>query len=136
MTIRLTRRVDFPMVDMAEVVYYPEYFDLAHRFFEEAWPQIWNHDYPTMVRELGIGFPAVRTEAEHLAPLRYGDEIRCALWIESVGTTSVTWRYRFSNAETVCWEATVVTVCVDMRSFEKQPVPAELADALRAVTED
>ena len=136
MAVQLQRRVDFPMVDMAKVVYYPEYFDLAHRFFEEAWPQISGLDYATITGDLHLGFPAVRCEGNHVAPLRYGDIIRCKLWIDSVGNTSVIWRYQFSNADGLCWDATVVTVCVDMRSFEKQPVPPELAAALRNCTED
>ncbi len=32
-----TRRVDFPMVDLAKIVYYPRFWDLAHRFYEESW---------------------------------------------------------------------------------------------------
>ncbi len=36
MAVMLTRRVDFPMLDMAGIAFYPRIFDLAHRFFEEA----------------------------------------------------------------------------------------------------
>ena len=42
MAVILRRRVDFPMIDLAQVVFYPEYFDLAHRFFEESWEEICN----------------------------------------------------------------------------------------------
>ncbi|HIF04247.1 MAG TPA: acyl-CoA thioesterase [Candidatus Poseidoniales archaeon] len=136
MAIELSRRVDFPMVDMAKVVYYPEYFDLAHRFFEESWDEICGINYATLTQEMHVGFPAVRTEANHVAPLRYGDVITCKMWIESVGDTSVTWRYQFSNADGLCWDATVVTVCCDLRTFAKQTVPAELAAALRNCSED
>lgn len=31
------RRVDFPMVDLARIVYYPRFWDMAHRFYEESW---------------------------------------------------------------------------------------------------
>jgi len=136
MAVTLRRRVDFPMIDYAQVVFYPEYFDLAHRFFEEAWLEICGIDYPTITQEMHLGFPAVRTESNHIAPLRYGDDIVCTLWIESVGNSSITWCYRFENQDgLLCWNAKVVTVCVNMKTFGKQSVPPELAEPLRNCTE-
>ena len=77
------------------------------------------------------------TSADHLAPLRYGDDVICKLWIESVGNSSIVWRYLFYNQEELlCWDARVVTVCVNMKTFEKMEVPDEIADALRKCTED
>ena len=137
MAIELQRRVDFPMIDLAEVVYYPEYFDLAHRFFEESWEQICGIAYPVITQQMHLGFPAVHTSSDHLAPLRYGDIVHCKLWIESVGNSSIIWKYQFRNQdEMLCWTARVVTVCVNMQTFEKQDVPADIADALRKCTED
>ena len=137
MAIMLQRRVDFPMIDLAQVVYYPEYFDLAHRFFEESWEQICGIAYPVITQQMHLGFPAVHTSSDHLAPLRYGDIVHCKLWIESVGSSSIIWKYQFRNQdEMLCWKARVVTVCVNMQTFEKQDVPADIADALRKCTED
>ena len=137
MAIVLQRRVDFPMIDLAQVVYYPEYFDLAHRFFEESWEQICGIAYPVITQHMHLGFPAVHTSSDHLAPLRYGDIVHCKLWIESVGSSSIVWKYEFRNQnELLCWTARVVTVCVDMQTFEKRDVPDDIADALRKCTED
>ena len=84
-----------------------------------------------------LGFPAVHTSSDHLAPLRYGDIVHCKLWIESVGSSSIVWKYEFRNQdELLCWTARVVTVCVDMQTFEKRNVPDDIADALRKCTED
>ena len=137
MPVMLRRRVDFPMIDLAQVVYYPVYFDLAHRFFEESWEDICGRSYPEITQEMHLGFPAVETSADHLSPLRYGDDIICKLWIESVGNTSIVWRDQFSNQNgDLCWDARVVTVCVDMRTFEKTPVPDDIAESLRKCTEN
>lgn len=137
MAVVLRRRVDWPMLDVASVVFYPQYFDLAHRFFEEAWEPICGVDYPTLTGKMRLGFPAVRTESDHVAPLRYGDEIVCKLWIEKVGTKSCTWRYQFENQDgLLCWNGKVVTVCVDLDNFESKPIPAELAENLAACGED
>jgi YbgC/YbaW family acyl-CoA thioester hydrolase len=137
MAVVLRRRVDWPMLDVASVVFYPQYFDLAHRFFEEAWEPICGIDYPTLTGKMRLGFPAVRTESDHVAPLRYGDEIVCKLWIEKVGTKSCTWCYQFENQNgLLCWNGKVVTVCVDLDNFESKPIPAELAENLRSCGED
>ena len=61
------------MVDLAGIVYYPVYWDLAHRFFELSWEEICGIDYPKIIQELRLGFPAVKNECEFLAPLKYGD---------------------------------------------------------------
>ena len=34
MAVQLARRVDFPMIDSAQIAYFPRIYDLAHRFFE------------------------------------------------------------------------------------------------------
>ena len=111
MAVVLSRRVDFPMVDMAGIVYYPQYWDLCHRFFEDA----------------------VHTECDYLAPLTYGDTVHCTLWIEKVGESSVTWRYEYYNQHQILvWTATVVTVCVKMDSYEKISVPDFVRSGLLA----
>ena len=52
MAVELSRRIDWPMIDPANVVYYPLYWDLAHRFFEEAWEPICGIDYTTIMAGL------------------------------------------------------------------------------------
>ncbi|MBC8438052.1 MAG: acyl-CoA thioesterase [Euryarchaeota archaeon] len=131
MAVEHKRPVDWPMVDMAEVVYYPQYFDLAHRFFEESWGEICGINYATLTLQDRVGFPAVKTDAEHLAPLRYGDTICCKLWVSNLGDKSCTWSYEFTNQEGVLvWRATVVTVCVDLDSFKSIIIPKKLAEGL------
>jgi YbgC/YbaW family acyl-CoA thioester hydrolase len=133
MAVQLSRRVDWPMLDIAGVVYYPQYWDLAHRFFEEAWPEICGVNYPTLTSEHRLGFPTVSNRCEFIAPLKYGDEVNCTLWLEEVGQHSCRWAYRYvdRSGKTV-WNAEVVTVCVDLDTFEKRPLPDWLAAGLRS----
>ncbi len=120
------------MLDPAEVVYYPEYWDLAHRFFEESWQSITGIDYPAIIGQRRLGFPVVSNEATFDAPFRYGETIHCTLWVESVGTSSTVWRYLFEGESgEQRWTAKVVTVCVDMDSFERRAIPDDIAEALR-----
>lgn len=137
MAVTLSRRVDWEMLDIAGVVYYPQYFDLAHRFFEESWEQIYGIDYPTLTLQKGVGFPTVHTEGEHFAPLRYGDTVVSTLWVEEVGEKSCTWVYRFCSKEGVeVWRGRVVTVCVNLETFKSMAIPEDIAAALRACGKD
>ena len=131
MPLNFSRRIDFPMVDLAGIVYYPVYWDLAHLFFELSWEKICGINYPKILQDLKLGFPAVKNECEFLAPLKYGDTVNCKIWISDVGNKSCTWEYEFTNQNMEkVWIATVVTVCVNMDTFESINIPKDLAESL------
>ena len=133
MAVTQSRRIDFPQVDMAGIVYYPEYWDMCHRFFEGSWPQIAKIDYPTLFGERRIGFPAVDNKATFHAPLRYGDVVECRLWISKIGNSSVEWQYQYFNqGGDLVWSASVMTVCVDMDSLAPMSIPEDLRAGLVA----
>ena len=137
MAVILQRRVDFPMVDIANIVYYPEYWDLAHRFFEESWVKICGIDYPTLTCEKKLGFPAVHNECNFHAPLVYGDIITCKLWISNVGNKSCKWQYQYYNQrKELVWSASVVTVCANMDNMNTLQIPVWLAEKLENCKED
>ena len=133
MAVKLTRRVDFPMLDMAGIAFYPRIYDLAHRFFEESWEEMCGVDYPTMINDMRIGFPVVDIKSEFHAPFRYGDSVTATIWISNVGNKSCTWQYRFNNQNgDLLWTSEQVTVCVDMDTMESSSIPESLRSGLEA----
>ena len=137
MAVRLERGVDFPMVDLANIAYYPRIFDLAHRFFEDSWIPICDIRYADLLLVRKLGFPVVHVESDFLAPLRYGDTITATIWIDRVGETSCTWKYQFHNQESeLLWTSTQVTVCVDMNSMNRISIPEDLRQGLEACKRD
>lgn len=88
------RRIDFPMVDLAKIVYYPRFWDLAHRFYEESWEFTCGMHYNEILSEKKIAFPLVHSEAKFLHPISYGDTVECTITVPrmekppSRGTTS------------------------------------------------
>ncbi|MAY05483.1 MAG: hypothetical protein CMB25_07830 [Euryarchaeota archaeon] len=137
MAVRLERGVDFPMVDLANIAYYPRIFDLAHRFFEDSWIPICDIRYADLLLVRKLGFPVVHVESDFLAPLRYGDTITATIWIDRVGETSCTWQYQFHNQESeLLWTSTQVTVCVDMNSMNRISIPEDLRQGLEACKRD
>ena len=137
MSLELSRRVDWPMIDPAQVVYYPVYWDLAHRFFEESSEKICGISYPVIINEHRLGFPAVSTSSTHHSPLRYGDTVCCILSVSKVGKSSTVWNYSFSDQTgRLVWSGEVTTVCVDLDSFESVEIPPKFADALHKFSEN
>lgn len=136
MAVQLSRRVDFPMIDMAGVSYYPRIYDLAHRFFEDSWVEICGIDYPTIINEMRLGFPVVDVKSTFVKPLRYGDEITANITISDVGSKSCTWDYSFYNQkQELLWESKQVTVCVSMDTMEFKPIPDSLKKGLVSLIE-
>jgi YbgC/YbaW family acyl-CoA thioester hydrolase len=124
MPVKLSRRVDFPMLDMAGIAFYP-------RIFEEAWEKICRIDYPTILMDLEIGFPVVNINSQFHAPFRYGDHVTATIWISNVGVKSCTWMYEFHNQKNeLLWSSEQVTVCVSMKNMESLPIPSELRTGL------
>jgi len=131
MVLELERTVEFSMVDLANIAYYPRIFDLAHRFFEATWPSICGQTYPQVLYERRIGFPVLNVDATFHHPLRYGDTITARITVPHLGTTSLAWRYRFYNQDgTLVWSSRQTTVCVDMDSMDKLPLPDDIRAGL------
>lgn len=94
-----------------------------------------------LVRRLGlIGYfpavPRVRQEADFRAPLWFGQEVSTRLWVEKVGTSSLTyafevWGEAFEARERVCAAAgRVVVVHAPVRAQGSSPWPAPWRSAL------
>ena len=137
MAVRLSRRVDFPMLDLAGIAFYPRIYDLAHRFFEESWEEMCGFGYPHILQEMKIGFPVVDIKSEFHSPFRYGDTVNATIWISKVGVKSCTWQYRFHNQnDELLWSSEQVTVCVSMTNMESLPITTELRTGLEACTNE
>ena len=136
MAVTLYRGVDYPMIDSANIAYYPRIYDLAHRFFEDCWQEICSVSYPEIINSRRIGFPIVSVNTEFIAPLRYGDTIKAIIWISRVGEKSCTWQYRFFNQdEELLWNSEQITVCMDMDSLQSIVIPDDLRLGLEGCVE-
>lgn len=127
MVLVAERSVEFSMVDLANIAYYPRIFDLAHRFFESVWNELCGQSYPHLINERRLGFPVINVESAFHHPLRYGDTITAHISFTRLGTTSLGWRYLFFNQnEELVWSSMQTTVCVNMDTMEPTPIPEDL----------
>ena len=132
-----SRRIDFPMVDSAGIVYYPRFWDLAHRIYEESWEYTCGIHYNEVLENHRLGFPLVHSEANFHHPLRYGDTATCKLTIKRIGNTSITWNFEILNQdEILCWTSVQTTVCTSMDEITKKvSVPEWMREGLSKIQE-
>jgi 4-hydroxybenzoyl-CoA thioesterase len=132
------QKIRFDDVDGAGIVYYPRFFHMCHKAFEDFFDEKGPVAYPKLISEWRRGFPTVRTEGSYTAPLRYGDSARIELCVEHIGTSSLRSRYRiFRNHDNVlAFEGLVTTVCVDLNGFRPTPIEGPLHDFLSAYMKD
>jgi len=126
--------VQFGDIDQARIVYYPRFIHYFHVAMEQFFRDVVGIDYPQVMNEFKLGHPTAHLDVDFKIPLRYGDSVEIETRIESIGTTSVIWNYRVftSGSDAVHARGRVVTVNIDLDSFEKIPIPGWLRSKLEA----
>ena len=88
MAFTSVQKIRFDDVDGAGIVYYPQYFHLCHKAFEDFFDAADSISYPRLINELRRGFPTVAIQSEFSAPLRYGDVAAVSLSVKKIGRSS------------------------------------------------
>ncbi len=123
-TVRLSQ------TDAGGVVYFAEYFNIAHQCYEAFLDTIWPVGQGI---EQGILMPIVHAEADYRAPLRVSQQGRVEMSTREVRRSSYTLGYRIQGDGT----APVVTVqtahAVVGPDWKPRRIPAPLAEALKTL---
>lgn len=130
----VTFPVRFADVDHAGIVYYPRFYHYFHVAFEEFFRlRMSSGAYLDLISRRRIGFPAVRTECDYRAPLRFGDMVRVDMRIERIGGKSIHFRYQAIRqdgasgpAGEVVADGVVVCAVTDLAQFRAIEVPDDL----------
>jgi 4-hydroxybenzoyl-CoA thioesterase len=120
------QRVRFSHCDPAGIVYFPEFFDLAHATMEDWFREGLGHPLPQLIRERRVGTPTVRIECEFLKPLSMGDMLRYELQVAKLGRASLGLRYsgKKDGVEHLRIAQTIVFMSLDTNSAV--PIPDEV----------
>ncbi len=128
-------KIRFDDVDGAGIVYYPQFFHLCHKAFEDFFDDASSVSYPSLINDLRRGFPTVAINSEFMAPLRYGDIVLVKLAIEKIGRSSVTFKYeirRKKDAE-LCFSAHITKVFMDLDSNSVLALPDDMRTLLENI---
>jgi 4-hydroxybenzoyl-CoA thioesterase len=129
--VRYERAVRFEEVDAAGIAFFPRFAAWGHEAMEAFFDQVAG-GYVDLIMRRRIGFPAVKLEAEFLAPVRYGDVVVIETSVSHLGNRSATFTYRMR-----CGERRVATlhhtvVISDLVAMRSTDMPADVRAALEA----
>lgn len=132
MAFTSVQKIRFDDVDGAGIVYYPQFFHLCHAAFEDFFDDASPVSYPAMIRDQRLGFPTVAISSRFCAPLAYGDVALVELAVARIGTCSMEMHYEIRRKRdgTLCFEADITTVLIDLDSQRPVPVPDEFRQIL------
>ncbi|HMN69115.1 MAG TPA: thioesterase family protein [Bdellovibrionales bacterium] len=122
--------VAFDEADGEGIVFFGNYFRLAHRAHEAWLPKIgipWVDWYKH--REYGV--PLRHVEADYRKPLRPGDEFEVRLTVHEIGESSVTFAYEFTSGGAVVALLKTAHVFVSRPAMKKLAIPAEIRAKLQ-----
>lgn len=122
--------VRFDDADGEGIVFFGNYFRLAHQALEQHLPHI-GIPWKEWFANKDWGVPLRHVEADYLQPLRPGDEFLVTVTVVEVGESSVHFSYEFVNADDKP-AARVKTshVFVGRTTFKKLPVPDSIRERL------
>lgn len=117
-------RIRWSDCDPLGIVYYGAYL----RFFEIAEFEMLRAvglPYDVLRVEHGVWLPRKALHAEFHRPAAMDEEIRVAVSVDKIGTTSITFRFEVARASDGAprASATLTVVSVDKETMEKRPVP-------------
>lgn len=137
MKLQRPLRIRFGDIDEAGLVYYPRFLHYYHQLFEDFFYDYLQRPYHHVVQKERYGLPCIQIEASFKKPLKYGANSRIQLEIETLGKTSICWRYQIflledATPETpeLAAEAKITTVGVQMDHFRATEIPHDLRKAL------
>ncbi|MCP4332947.1 MAG: acyl-CoA thioesterase [Gammaproteobacteria bacterium] len=135
MAFESAQKIRFDDVDGAGIVYYPQYFHLCHKAFEDFFDDVATLSYPQLIKEMRRGFPAVAIESQFVSPLTYGDTAVVRVAVDKVGTSSTTFHYRIhrSHDSQLCFEAHITKVFMDLDTRKSEKLPDELRSMLEGM---
>jgi YbgC/YbaW family acyl-CoA thioester hydrolase len=121
-------KIRFDDVDGAGIVYYPQFFHLCHKAFEDFFDDAASVSYPQLINERRRGFPTVAIQSDFSAPLRYGDIAMVKLEIEKIGRSSATFNYEIRRKQDskLCFSARITKVYMDLESDSVLPIPDDI----------
>lgn len=118
--------VPFDEADGEGIVFFGNYFRLAHRALEQFLPSI-GIPWAEWFKNPDWGVPLRHVEADYLRPLRPGDQFEAKIVVSELGESSVHFGYEFLDlAGKPLARLTTSHVFVTRQGMKKTPVPSNV----------
>ncbi len=132
-SVFLTSRFDDG--DPAGIVFYGNFFKLAHHALEEALPRL-GINWESWFRHTDHGAPLRHAEATYHAPLRPGEKFEVRLRLARLGESSLTWEYQFLSPPPqgrLLAELSTTHVFFDLHKRQKMALPSNIREKLQSL---
>jgi len=130
MSISLKFTVPFDEADGEGIVFFGNYFRLAHRAFEQFLPQV-GISWREWFDHEKWGVPLRHVEADYLKPLKPGDEYEVRISVADFGESSVHFNYEFISGGATMAKLKTSHVFVSRPDMKKLNVPEEFVKRLK-----
>ena len=130
---RYVRKVRFEEVDGAGIVFFAHLVRFAHEAMESFFDPL-EGGYVALITQRRLGLPAVRLEADFVAPVRYGDTLCIETTVLRLGKRSAALHYlmrRQADGE-VCARMQHVVVITDLAAMKSCDMPEDVRAQFRA----
>lgn len=121
--------VKFHQTDAAGLIFFNNIFIIAHEAYEQMLISE-GFGIGEILREKDYLLPLVHVEADYKLPLFPGDEIVVQALVSRLGETAYTLSYQILKDKAVAALVKTVHVCMDKKTREKMPIPADLKSGL------
>jgi acyl-CoA thioesterase FadM len=91
--------------------------------------------YPDALGREKVGYPTVKSEADFVRPIPYGETLDMSVAVERIGTRSIVFLYegrRASDGE-MAFRVRNVQVATDMDAWESTPIPDHHREAFQTL---
>ena len=119
--------VRFSHCDPAGIIFYPQYFLLAHDSKEDWFREGVHYPFEQMITRDRRGFPIVKLDADFSRASRLGEELHFEITVRAVGATSLKLDYRCVCGDEERMRMKTVLVMVDL----DKGTPVQVPDWLR-----
>ncbi len=125
------RRVTWSDTDTAQIAYTVRILDYAMDAIEAWWEEVLGVSWYDMVVEREVGGPWVHFDADISAPVTPKDTLESRVFVEKVGTTSLSFRVEGARTDGVrTYLAHLTTVFVDRPTWKPIPIPEDLLGSI------
>jgi YbgC/YbaW family acyl-CoA thioester hydrolase len=122
--------VAFDEADLEGIVFFGNYFRLAHRALEQYLPSI-GIPWPEWFANKEWGVPLRHVEAEYLNPLRAGNEFLAEITVHHIGTSSVQFAYVLHSSDGKIFTRLKTSHVFLLReNYEKMSIPDSIKTRL------
>ncbi|MCP5062211.1 MAG: acyl-CoA thioesterase [Ignavibacteriae bacterium] len=122
-------KISFGETDPGGIIFFAELFKITHIVYERLFENFGTKRNYFLDDEFMI--PIVHTEADFVSPMKFGDEIKCTVMVEDIGSTSFLLKYQFQKNDKIMATSKTTHVMVNKNNFVKTKIPIELMEKLK-----